>query len=72
MVLTESKHANSIGINVSACGCTIRSTHSLPCAHEIVEYKKESRPIPLECIDSHWKKLDLIRNHNKRKAEMSY
>ena len=74
MVLTESKHVNSIGIDVSACGCTICSTHRLPCAHEIeiAEYKRESQPIPLECIDSHWKKLDLIRNHNKRKTEMSY
>ncbi|KAH9685250.1 Endonuclease [Citrus sinensis] len=72
MVLSESKNTNSIGIDVSVCGCTIRSTHGLPCAHEIVEYKRESRPIPLECIDSHWKKLDLIRNHNKRKVEMSY
>ena len=42
MVLTESKHANSIGIDVSACGCTIRSIHGLPCAHEIAEYKRES------------------------------
>ena len=46
IILSRSNCANSIGVETSACGCAIRYTHGLPCAHEIAEYKIESRPIP--------------------------
>ncbi|KAL6178462.1 hypothetical protein ACLB2K_049980 [Fragaria x ananassa] len=41
------------------CSCAIRSTHGLPCAHQIAKYRREGRPIPPECINSHWRTLQL-------------
>ncbi|XP_021817352.1 uncharacterized protein LOC110759580 isoform X1 [Prunus avium] len=59
-VSSQSKLAASIGVDALACGCVIRRTHGLPCAHEIAEYKRDCRPIPLESLDPHWMKLDLL------------
>ncbi|KAG5559890.1 hypothetical protein RHGRI_003249 [Rhododendron griersonianum] len=39
------------------CGCPIRRTHGLPCAHEIAPFKNRSEPIPLSLINDHWKML---------------
>ncbi|KAH7849684.1 hypothetical protein Vadar_021481 [Vaccinium darrowii] len=58
-VLAETKRANFLGCDASACGCVIRRTHGLPCAHEISDYMKEGRPIPLDAIHHHWRKLDI-------------
>ena len=71
VILSESNRANSIGVDASACGCVIRYTHGLPCAHEIAEYKRESSPIPLESVDPYWKKLDLARVEKKPTADLS-
>ena len=51
-LLVESKRANSIGIDVEACGCVLHHTHGLPCAHEITDYIRQDRPIPLATIHS--------------------
>ncbi|XP_028113459.1 PKS-NRPS hybrid synthetase CHGG_01239-like [Camellia sinensis] len=59
-ILVESKRLNSVGIDVVACGCILRRTHGLPCAHEIAEYFQQGRPIPLSCINPHWRKLDML------------
>lgn len=56
----ESKRIGLVGVDVIACGCCIRRTHGLPCAREIAEYQRDNRPIPSECIDTQWRKLDLI------------
>ena len=47
IILSELKRAISLGVDHSACGCIVRQTHDLPCAHEIAEYKRECQPIPL-------------------------
>lgn len=60
IILGEFKRAESIGLDVSACGCVFRCTHGLPCAHEIARYKQENKPIPLFSVDPHWKKLDYV------------
>ncbi|XP_050379563.1 uncharacterized protein LOC126796892 [Argentina anserina] len=39
------------------CGCAIRTTHGLPCAHEIAEFKRFDKPIPLDVIHEHWRQL---------------
>jgi len=57
---TESRRANSVGIDAVACGCILRRTHGLPCAHELAEYQRCNRPIPLDYIDQYWRKLDLV------------
>ncbi len=59
-VLAQSKRANSVGFDDSNCGCAIRRTHGIPCAHQIARYRVEGRPIPLDCIDPHWRKLDIL------------
>ncbi|XP_028111262.1 uncharacterized protein LOC114309680 [Camellia sinensis] len=58
-LLVESKRANSIGIDVEACGCVLRHTNGLPCAHEIVDYIRQDRPIPLATIHSQWRQLHI-------------
>ena len=58
-ILAQANRANSAGID-SVCECPIRRTHGLPCAHEIVWYRQEGRPIPLSCIDPYWRKLDMV------------
>ncbi|XP_028111572.1 uncharacterized protein LOC114309895 [Camellia sinensis] len=54
-LLVKSKRANSIDIDVEACGCVLRHTHGLPCAHEIADYIRQDRPIPLATIHSQWR-----------------
>ncbi|XP_058203032.1 uncharacterized protein LOC131317502 [Rhododendron vialii] len=44
------------------CGCPIRRTHGLPCAHEIAPLKNQGEPIPLSLIDDQWKILKPILN----------
>ncbi|XP_052171545.1 uncharacterized protein LOC127787527 [Diospyros lotus] len=52
--------AQKIGVDKVACRCVIRSTHGLPCAHEIAELMMEGRPIPLSFVHPYWTKLDLV------------
>ena len=59
-ILAKTKQASSVGIDQDACGCVIRHTHGLPCAHEIAEHISAGRPIPLYCIRMHWRKLYLL------------
>ncbi|XP_008228065.1 PREDICTED: uncharacterized protein LOC103327505 [Prunus mume] len=72
MVLEETKLANNYGIDSEVCGCLLRLTHVLPCAHEIVKYKKDGKPIPLECIDPHWRQLDMTCALKRKTSECSY
>ncbi|XP_028070434.1 uncharacterized protein LOC114272918 [Camellia sinensis] len=58
-VLAESKRANDVGIDASVCGCVVRRTHGLPCAHEIVDYIRQGRLISLDSINPHWRTLEL-------------
>ncbi|XP_061998453.1 uncharacterized protein LOC133715810 isoform X2 [Rosa rugosa] len=58
-VLSQFKLATSIGIDDFHCGCVIRRTHGLPCAHEIAKYKRDCQPIPLDSLDPHWRKLHM-------------
>ncbi|XP_028061474.1 PKS-NRPS hybrid synthetase CHGG_01239-like [Camellia sinensis] len=58
-VLAESKRANDVGIDALVCGCVVRRTHGLPCTHEIADYIRQGRPIPLDSINPHWRTLEL-------------
>ena len=69
-ILAETKRADSVGIDQDACGCVIRHTHGLPCAHEIAEYNREGRPIPLDCIHPHWCKLDMLATATPKSSSM--
>ncbi|XP_052171683.1 PKS-NRPS hybrid synthetase cheA-like [Diospyros lotus] len=60
MVSKQTEMAQKIGVDKVACRCVIRSTHGLPCAHEIAELMMEGRPIPLSFVHPYWTKLDLV------------
>ncbi|XP_057496891.1 uncharacterized protein LOC130781651 isoform X1 [Actinidia eriantha] len=60
MLLVEMKRASFVGCDAFACGCVIRRTYGLPCAHEIADYMRDGRSIPLYVIHAHWRKLDLV------------
>ncbi|XP_028111986.1 uncharacterized protein LOC114310236 [Camellia sinensis] len=71
-MLAKSKRANSAGINVAACGCVLRCTHSLLCAHEIADYMRQGRPIPLSSIHVHWTRLTIcVHNPKIEKLELT-
>lgn len=57
LLLEEQRRSTGIGNIRENCGCVLRSTHGLPCAHELATYYLERRLISLEAIDDHWKQL---------------
>ncbi|MCL7048822.1 hypothetical protein MKW94_023387 [Papaver nudicaule] len=60
-IIKESERLEkSRSIAVNFCGCILFKTHGLPCAHMIVEYRMQSKPIPLSLIDSQWRQLNLV------------
>lgn len=59
MILIESNRANDVGVDTTLCGCVIRNTHGLSCAHEIAECLRDLRPISISSVNPHWLKLDL-------------
>ncbi|XP_028092938.1 uncharacterized protein LOC114293099 [Camellia sinensis] len=70
-LLVESKRANSIGIDVEACGCVLRHTHGLSCAHEIAYYIRQDRPIPLATIHSQWRQLHISICKKEEETEVT-
>ncbi|XP_028096113.1 uncharacterized protein LOC114296028 [Camellia sinensis] len=70
-LLVESKRSNSIGIDVEACRCVLRHTHGLPCAHEIADYIRQYRPIPLATIHSQWRQLHISTCKKEEETEVS-
>ncbi|CAL8175128.1 unnamed protein product [Prunus armeniaca] len=59
-IMVELKWLDYIGVDPISCGCIIKHTHGLPCAHEMQEFKRTHRPIPLDCIHPRWRKLDFL------------
>lgn len=47
------------GVDPLLCGCVLRKTCGLPCAHEISEYVRLGKAIPVGSVDSFWRKLDM-------------
>ncbi|XP_028097182.1 uncharacterized protein LOC114297034 [Camellia sinensis] len=70
-VLVETKRANDAGIDASVCGCVVRRTHRLPCAHKIADYIRQGHPIPLDSINPHWRTLELVQKLKNDKVELS-
>ncbi|XP_028054208.1 uncharacterized protein LOC114258456 [Camellia sinensis] len=70
-LLVESKRANSIGIDVEACGCILHHTYGLPCAHEIADYIRQDRPIPLATIHSQWRQLHISVCNKEDETEVT-
>ena len=55
LIFDELNHSTTIGVDSSACGYTLRTTHSLSCAYELARYSHISGSIPLSSIHVHWK-----------------
>ncbi|CAL2262422.1 unnamed protein product [Prunus armeniaca] len=64
VIVCELERLETDGVDALSCGCAIRRTHQLPCAHEIAEYREHGVPIPLDVVHSHWRKLDIINIGN--------
>ncbi|KAK9134227.1 hypothetical protein Syun_013557 [Stephania yunnanensis] len=55
----ELQRVPSVGVDRDSCGCVLRRTHGLPCAHELALYQHDQLPIPFGDINSHWQKLNM-------------
>ena len=60
-MLLEIDRPNFQYIIETNCGCRLRRTCGLSCAHEILVYYNIGGEIPLESIDFFWRKLDVER-----------
>ncbi|KAI3942835.1 hypothetical protein MKW92_049244 [Papaver armeniacum] len=60
LLLLERNRSEDVGFDVGVCGCVLRLSYGLPCAHEVVQYFRNGTEIPLSEIDSQWKLLSSI------------
>ncbi|KAI3836315.1 hypothetical protein MKW92_043310 [Papaver armeniacum] len=47
-------------------------THGLPCAHMIIEFRNQNRPIPLSSIDSQWRQINLAPHASRSDVVFDY
>ncbi|KAK9105332.1 hypothetical protein Scep_022176 [Stephania cephalantha] len=67
LIRDELTRGEDVGHDSTRCGCEIRTTHDLPCAHELNHYKFVWVAHPLEDIHVYWRKLSMIpENHVDR------
>ncbi|KAJ9563169.1 hypothetical protein OSB04_008329 [Centaurea solstitialis] len=59
IIFKEYDRAKVVGSLAENCGCQLRTSHGLPCAHEQSMYLHKRQPIPLDSLDLFWRKLDL-------------
>ena len=57
-IAEESDQVQYVGLDKSRCGCTIRSTHGLPCACELASFGVSS--IPLQSVHLIWTRLSFL------------
>ncbi|XP_068486516.1 protein FAR-RED IMPAIRED RESPONSE 1-like [Phaseolus vulgaris] len=57
-IVEESDRVEYVGLDKSRCGCTIRSTHGLPCACELASFGVGS--IPLHSVHFIWTRLSFL------------
>nr|XP_027191085.1 uncharacterized protein LOC101490420 isoform X2 [Cicer arietinum] len=53
------KRVKMVGIDKIKCGCSIRTTHGLPCACELAYLQISATLIPLDTIHIFWRKLNM-------------
>ncbi|KAJ1385327.1 OTU domain [Sesbania bispinosa] len=53
----EKQRINYVGIDSSACGCTLRNTHGLSCACQLARYVCIGYQLPITEVHTHWMKL---------------
>ncbi|KAJ1422675.1 MULE transposase domain [Sesbania bispinosa] len=57
LIDNEKQRINYVGIDSSACGCTLRMTHGLPCACELARYVCMGNHIPITEVHTMWMRL---------------
>ncbi|XP_073222076.1 uncharacterized protein [Cicer arietinum] len=70
-IAAEYDRVKYVGIDQTECRCTIRKTHSLPCACEIVRYSMIPHSIPLDAIHVWWSKLTFHVDASSKPSELS-
>lgn len=64
-----------VGNDVEKCGCQLRTSCGLPCAHELAEMDTNSIPIDLLDIHEFWKTLDIeprdVQKHQSQRQTAS-
>ncbi|KAL8487372.1 hypothetical protein ACS0TY_023886 [Phlomoides rotata] len=55
----EVKEIKKAEFDPSMCKHILRKVYGLPCAHELDEYVRTDKPIPINVVDALWKKLDM-------------
>ncbi|XP_038707294.1 uncharacterized protein LOC120002606 [Tripterygium wilfordii] len=59
LILKEFERSKNAGEVSYKCGCQLRTSYGLPCAHEQAICLNDGHPIPINSIDNFWRKLDL-------------
>ncbi|KAK9166756.1 hypothetical protein Scep_001947 [Stephania cephalantha] len=60
LIRDELTRGEDVGHDSTRYGCEIRTTHGLPCAHELNHHIFARSPIPLDDIHVYWRKLSTI------------
>lgn len=55
----EVKEVKKAEFDLSTCKHVLRKVYGLPCAHELDEYVRADKPIPINVIDAFWRKLNM-------------
>ncbi|KAD2805019.1 hypothetical protein E3N88_38396 [Mikania micrantha] len=71
-ILNEVDRSHRFVPTVDNCGCQLRTCFGLPCAHELAIYFCSGLPIPLNCIDPFWTKLDLLPSIHVNYGDVGY
>ncbi|CAK8541821.1 unnamed protein product [Lathyrus sativus] len=58
-IAEELKRVDYVGTNKEICRCTLRTTYRLPCACELIGYRIDGIPIPIDAMHVHWRKLSM-------------
>ncbi|XP_038717226.1 uncharacterized protein LOC120010507 [Tripterygium wilfordii] len=60
LMLIEFERLKDVEQIAYKCGCHLRRSYGLPCAHEQIMYVSKGHTLPLDAIDRFWRKLDLL------------
>ncbi|XP_027189060.2 uncharacterized protein [Cicer arietinum] len=61
-----------VGTNKTECGCSIRTTHGLPCACELAKLQIYGNVIPLDSIHDFWKQLSIAHELEDEESLSDY
>ncbi|KAL2928035.1 Chorismate synthase [Bienertia sinuspersici] len=68
----EYKRVGEIGEDGDGCGCYMRHTHGLPCAHVMREMEADGSSIQLSDIHPFWKTLDVKASSSQKNSSESF